>query len=976
MTRLRNCSGTGSGSSAACRRRGAGRPRSCSRRAAAFRRREWQGHLHHGPEESYRPDSEVTAGLATLEERRPRTSRSSAPTRPRGGRPRSGPRDLGGVQARSRKRAGPVPALRGRPERPQPRRPEGRRRAGEAGRRRPAPGGRRLPGGPPVTPLSGHRRVLLVAALGAAALLMLAGSWMVGSRPAGAAPASRRFGVCLASRPSTALPQPCARAQTLACQGGPHRARARAGPVRLPPALRVVESAAGSPIRSSTRSRESSPRSASHPLPTPRPGVEGPQRRAEGSGSDSPRASSPAPAWSPPRTSPGRRSSPLPRGLEAVLLLSVPALQLEASKASHANPDPWGGRRRVRGHGGHRVPPPGRPPSISRPRAQMLEAVHGGGRGDAVLGVVLAHLALTTSAGEFLRSRVWTPYRSARASQALIGSPPCTRGLRDRTLLPGPVSFGRLTLWVALGFALGVVALAACSWAIFRLGRRLPVKAFLTAAVALIMATSVAFLGNAVAALQEVDVLQYHRLADWPRLPIFLAEATGYRPTLETVLAQALLTAVYVLGALVLLVVLPARRRRRDEGARRRRPPAPHPRGPAPRRRSRPPAAEPPRGRPPTARRVALLPGGRRRSSLHSLMAFREAVDVGGTFTKAVAFDTAAGTGAPAPWCPPPTTTPTGWRPGRRGHSRGGRARGPRRGRSGHALHHPGGQRAARGRRRDGGRDRARHPGGAAQGHEAHPSRRRPARAGPQPRHGPGGDRRDGRARHHRRVGRGRTGQGARSGGRVRRRGVLARRRPAGADRRRPRGRGRAARLHLQRADGRLRPRAAHRHHAPQASSSPIPCAPPRWWGGGGPRRRRRTGDGDARRRGATDLAASRPTPPHPLLRTPARSPAAGATRAGRRRGRRGRHFANGRGALGAPGAELREGPAATSALRRSTVGSSVAAAPMLRVRRRKVSAGAAAPTRRSALLVLREGARRPRAPRRWGLPGPGDPAD
>jgi len=87
-------------------------------------------------------------------------------------------------------RAGPVPALRGRPERPQPRRPEGRRRAGEAGRRRPAPGGRRLPGGPPVTPLSGHRRVLLVAALGAAALLMLAGSWMVGSRPAGAAPAA------------------------------------------------------------------------------------------------------------------------------------------------------------------------------------------------------------------------------------------------------------------------------------------------------------------------------------------------------------------------------------------------------------------------------------------------------------------------------------------------------------------------------------------------------------------------------------------------------------------------------------------------------------------------------------------------------------------------------------------------------------------------------------------------------------------
>ena len=45
------------------------------------------------------------------------------------------------------------------------------------------------------------------------------------------------------------------------------------------------------------------------------------------------------------------------------------------------------------------------------------------------------------------------------------------------------------------------------------------------------MATSVAFLGNAVHALQAADVIDLTPLAGWPRPPIFLAEATGYWPT-------------------------------------------------------------------------------------------------------------------------------------------------------------------------------------------------------------------------------------------------------------------------------------------------------------------------------------------------------------------------------------------------------------------------------------------------------------
>ncbi|HEV7865071.1 MAG TPA: hypothetical protein VGR20_20410, partial [Acidimicrobiia bacterium] len=76
-----------------------------------------------------------------------------------------------------------------------------------------------------------------------------------------------------------------------------------------------------------------------------------------------------------------------------------------------------------------------------------------------------------------------------------------------------------------------------------------PIKTFLSSAVVLLMATSVAFLGNAVRSLQEADVIGLTPLQSWPRAPIFLSQALGYWPSRETILTQAALTAVYVAGA-------------------------------------------------------------------------------------------------------------------------------------------------------------------------------------------------------------------------------------------------------------------------------------------------------------------------------------------------------------------------------------------------------------------------------------------
>jgi len=95
---------------------------------------------------------------------------------------------------------------------------------------------------------------------------------------------------------------------------------------------------------------------------------------------------------------------------------------------------------------------------------------------------------------------------------------------------------------------------------IFRLGRRLPMRTFLSVAVVLVMLTSVAFLGNAVHELQAADMIGYTAL-DWPHMPIFLAQATGYWPTVQTITAQLVLLAVYVLGAIYMFVIKPRRER-------------------------------------------------------------------------------------------------------------------------------------------------------------------------------------------------------------------------------------------------------------------------------------------------------------------------------------------------------------------------------------------------------------------------------
>jgi high-affinity iron transporter len=123
-----------------------------------------------------------------------------------------------------------------------------------------------------------------------------------------------------------------------------------------------------------------------------------------------------------------------------------------------------------------------------------------------------------------------------------------------------------LIVWVVLGALAAALALAGVGYAVFGLGRKLPLKPLLIGGVSMLLLLSVAFAGNAVRSLQEVDVIDATPIeGGWARLPVFLAELTGIHPTTEGIAVQAALLTAYLLGAVYVFAWRPARERRRAE---------------------------------------------------------------------------------------------------------------------------------------------------------------------------------------------------------------------------------------------------------------------------------------------------------------------------------------------------------------------------------------------------------------------------
>lgn len=166
---------------------------------------------------------------------------------------------------------------------------------------------------------------------------------------------------------------------------------------------------------------------------------------------------------------------------------------------------------------------------------------------------------------EFVKAKVWAAATTGSAlALAGVGFTAVFReGFETVLFYQALLSFAEgLQLWVGLGTLAGFLVLAAVGYLIFKAGRKLPVKAFLGTAVVMIMALSVAFIGNAVRALQQAAFLSVTFLEEVPRLPIFLADLTGWHPTRESLIAQAVLASVYILGAVWTFLVLPRRESR------------------------------------------------------------------------------------------------------------------------------------------------------------------------------------------------------------------------------------------------------------------------------------------------------------------------------------------------------------------------------------------------------------------------------
>jgi high-affinity iron transporter len=164
---------------------------------------------------------------------------------------------------------------------------------------------------------------------------------------------------------------------------------------------------------------------------------------------------------------------------------------------------------------------------------------------------------------EFVKAKVWTAATTGSAlALAGVGFTAVFReGFETVLFYQALISFAEGLLgWVAAGTGLAFIALGIIGWVIFKAGRRIPIKPFLGTAVTMIMVLSVAFIGNAVRGFQEAAMIPVTFLESLPRLPIFIAQLTGWYPTRETILAQAALSLVYILGAVWTFVILPRRR--------------------------------------------------------------------------------------------------------------------------------------------------------------------------------------------------------------------------------------------------------------------------------------------------------------------------------------------------------------------------------------------------------------------------------
>ncbi|MDP8887603.1 MAG: FTR1 family iron permease, partial [Thermoproteota archaeon] len=166
---------------------------------------------------------------------------------------------------------------------------------------------------------------------------------------------------------------------------------------------------------------------------------------------------------------------------------------------------------------------------------------------------------------EFVKAKVWkaTTTGSIMVFVLLSFFTVYREGFETVLFYQAMLSFAKYMEWyVVAGLVVGLAVIVATAIVVRKLGRRLPLKVLFAVTMGIGAYMSIAFMGNAIREFQEVGYISTtHLIGTVPRLDINLATMTGIHPTVETIVAQIALLAVYVVGSLYILIIQPRRQR-------------------------------------------------------------------------------------------------------------------------------------------------------------------------------------------------------------------------------------------------------------------------------------------------------------------------------------------------------------------------------------------------------------------------------
>jgi high-affinity iron transporter len=166
---------------------------------------------------------------------------------------------------------------------------------------------------------------------------------------------------------------------------------------------------------------------------------------------------------------------------------------------------------------------------------------------------------------EFVKAKVWkaTTTGSVIVFVVLAFVTVYREGFETVLFYQAMLGFARyMELYVVAGMIIGLGVIIGVAILVNKLGKRLPLRALFALTMGIGAYMSIAFMGNAIRALQELGVVPTTPLFGIvPRLDINLATMTGIHPTLESVVAQIILLSIYLIGSLYILVLKPRRQK-------------------------------------------------------------------------------------------------------------------------------------------------------------------------------------------------------------------------------------------------------------------------------------------------------------------------------------------------------------------------------------------------------------------------------